>query len=167
MRPLRILFAIVLLGFSLLFVVNSSVTFTGAFAGVESVSSGFGSVSAIVLALVSGIFFAAGLEKRMISVKNSIHDDKILEEFAKEAEKDKNIKRDLGQLASELRHGHSERAKHIVGTPVYYIGTKNAMLYFRRKGKDCEIIAESSRGKNQMGVVKHIQVEYVDTDYLY
>ncbi len=118
-------------------------------------------MSAIVLALVSGIFLAAGIERR-VKITSRIHDDRALEKLAEEAGNNQTVQRDLYHLTKSLGRDYQPgRLRHIEGTNVFYIGTDHgARLYFRKVGKGYEIVGKSAKGINQYKVIKQIQKDY-------
>lgn len=149
---------------SLLFVLAAFMS-TGQQAGLTGAVTGMlpsGSVSlfSIVVALVAGVIFSAGLDDRVI-VKSAIKKDKTLVKLAEEASGSQRAQIGMDHLVKELEKGHAPaRIRHLKGTDVFYVGNDEARVYYRLMKGGYEVVAKSRKGENQDKVIKKLEDIY-------
>ena len=154
-----------LIGFVL--VVDSNIT--GAVISINLVGSSW-SLVGLIFVLIGGLVFAMnnsdknGLEK--ITLSSAIKKNKSLLRLTKAAVRDQSIEKDLNHLIKELSKGNFESGKghpgHIKGTDIFYLrGQEGGRLYYHKIGKNnYEIVAKSSKGRNQKQVRKKLEEVY-------
>jgi hypothetical protein len=161
----------------IIFSLNSSLNFTGAFIGYESLIHPFSFFLGIAFLILGIIIFSTAslyptnipLEKRVISnsisVSSSIKQTPSLLRLTEGAVRDEAVEREMNHLIKELSKGNFEAGLghpgHIEGTKVHYLrGRNGARLYYQKKGESYQIVAKSAKGRNQEQVINKIKEIY-------
>lgn len=178
MRKIKIIKFLGLLIFliGMIFSLNSSFNFTGAFIGYESLAHPFSFFLGIAFLILGIILFSTAslyhptpsLEQRIISnsISSSIKEHPSLLRLTEDAVRDEAVEREMNHLIRELSKGNFEAGLghpgHIEGTKVHYLrGRNGARLYYQKKGeKGYQIVAKSAKGRNQEQVINKIKEIY-------
>jgi hypothetical protein len=157
----------------IIFSLNSSLNFTGAFIDYESLIHPFSFFLGIAFLILGAIIFSTvslyptrpALEQRVI-LTSSIKQTPSLLRLTEDAVRDETIEREMNHLIKELSKGNFEAGLghpgHVENTKVHYLrGRNGARLYYQKEGeKKYKIVAKSAKGRNQEQVIDKLKEIY-------
>jgi hypothetical protein len=177
-REIIKLFGLFVFLIGVIFSLNSTLSFTGAFIGSAPITHSLSFFLGIAFLILGIIIFSTAsayhttpsLEQRIISnqiaVSSSIKQHPSLLRLTENAIKDEAVEREMNHLIKELSKGNFEAGLghpgHVEGTKIHYLrGRNGARLYFQEKGKNnYQIVAKSAKGRNQEQVINKIKEIY-------
>jgi len=162
--------SIISLIFGVFFLINSKSNITGAVIGVIAATNSFFSLFLGILFIISSVtlFLTAHSKLEKITLSSAIKKSPSLLRLTQDAVRNQTVERELNNLIKELSKGNFEAGLghpgHIKKTNVYYLrGDNGARLYYRRIGENSyEIVAKSTKGRNQDRVINIIKETYGD-----
>jgi len=139
---------------------------TGSFIGSLSSGSITNSFLGIVFLIASVLLVAAHSNLEKITLTSAIKKSSALLKLTKDAVENQKVQKELDHLVKELTKGNFEaglgKPGHIKGTDISYLrGRNGARLYYHKTGKKhYEIVAKSSKGRNQNQIISKIRELY-------
>ncbi len=150
------------------FLINSQLSFTGAFLGARSITNIVSFALGILFLFIDILLFSTAtmpLEKT-VTLTSSIKKYPAILRLTQDAVKNQEVQRELDHLGRELQKGNFEAGLghpgHIEGTDIYYLrGRNGGRLYYHKIGKFYyEIVAKSGKGTNQEQVIDKLRDIY-------
>jgi hypothetical protein len=157
----------------IIFSLNSSLNFTGAFISYESLIHPLSFLLGIAFLILGIIIFSTAnlyptspsLEQRVV-LSSSIKQNPSLLRLTQDAVKDEAVEREMNHLVKELSKGNFEAGLghlgHIEGTKIHYLrGRNGARLYYQKEGGNkYKVVAKSAKGRNQEQVINKLKEIY-------
>jgi hypothetical protein len=153
-----------------IFSLNSSLKFTGAFIGSETLTHSFSFFLGLAFLILGIIIFSTAslynlsptLERRVVSnsLSSSIKEYPSLVRLTKEAVEDRYVQKDMNHLIQELSKGNLQAGsglKHLPGTPFIYARSGGARLFFQQTGGDSYTIVAKASKKNEQKVIDKLR----------
>lgn len=167
-KTIRLTISAVTFVMGIFLLINSQSNITGAFIGASaSTNSVLSSLLGFLFVISSVVLLAtAHSELEKITLSSAIKKSPPLLRLTQDAVRNQTVERELNHLVKELSKGNFEAGLgypgRISGTDVFYLrGRNGARLYYHKIGEESyEIVAKSTKGRNQDQVIDKIEEIY-------
>ena len=164
-----IMLSVIMFTIGIFLLIISKLSATGAAIGVYPVNKSiYSNILGGLFVIASIILFTATHNLEDITITSEIKRHSSLKKLTHDAVKDQSVQRELNHLIKELSKGNFEaglgRPGHIKGTDIDYLrGRNGARLFYHQIGENrYEIVAKSSKGRNEDQVISRIKKLYGD-----